>query len=62
MNRRGHVYPEIWFSLAVTLFFLAISVPLLERGQWVRGGLLLIPVLLIVGWVVRGWWERRKER
>jgi hypothetical protein len=59
MNRRGHVFYELWVCLVVALVFLAIAVPYLARGQWVAGGLWLVPVLLVAGLAVRGWWARR---
>lgn len=59
MNHRGHVHYDLWVYLVVALVFVAIAVPYLARGQWLAGGLWLVPVLLLAGWVVRGWWLRR---
>ena len=59
MNRRGPVYPELWILLVVALILLAIAVPYLARGQWITGGIWLLPLVLLIGYVLRGWMRQR---
>lgn len=62
MKRRGHAYPEISIMVAIGLILLAIAVPRLVRGQWVAGGLWLLPLLALIIYVIRGWINLRNER
>jgi hypothetical protein len=59
MNRRSHIYPELWILLVLALTLPTITVPCLTRRQWEAGGLWLSLLILLTAYLLRDWNRQR---
>jgi hypothetical protein len=57
-DQRGMMV-EKFLVPAVGLLLLAVGVPALVQGHWLKGLLCDVPGLAVMGWMVAVWWKDR---